>query len=396
MAMHETTRDTGFSCDEWREGGFGLYLHWPFCAAKCPYCDFNSHVIENIDYSRWESAFLREIERLGEALGDRVLNSIFLGGGTPSLMPPALVARLLDAIARRWRLSNSLEVTLEANPTSSDAAKFLAFANAGVNRLSVGLQALDDTALRALGQLHSAAEGLAAFEAARQAVDRVSFDLIYARQGQTLAAWQEELDRALTLAPSHLSLYQLTIEPGTMFAERHRRGRLAGLPDESLSAALYEHTMEACHAAGLFGYEVSNLAKPGEESRHNLVYWRGGDYAGIGPGAHGRLTLDGQRLATRCAAAPGAWLERVENAGNGEDLREALGDGEAADEYLMMGLRLAEGIDVNRYHRLGGTGLENSMLRAMQGEGYLWQRGARIGLTPAGRLIMDALLVELV
>lgn len=381
--------------DDWREGGFGLYIHWPFCAAKCPYCDFNSHVVENIDISRWDRAYLHEIERLAEDLGDRVLDSVFLGGGTPSLMPPSLVERLLDAISRRWRLANALEVTLEANPTSSDAAKFRAFADAGVNRLSVGLQALDDSALRALGRLHSTAEGLAAYEAARRAVGRVNLDLIYARQAQTLADWQEELRRALALEPTHLSLYQLTIEDGTVFAERQRRGRLKGLPDEALAVALYEYTLDACGAAGLKNYEISNFARPGAESRHNLIYWRGGDYAGIGPGAHGRLSLNGRRWATRCTAAPGDWLRRVEEAGSGEAPREALGEGEAAEEYLMMGLRLTEGIDVARYRRLGGNGLAEGELTALHDDGFLWQRGGRIGLTAPGRMVMDTLLARL-
>lgn len=381
--------------DDWRAGGFGLYLHWPFCAAKCPYCDFNSHVVEKIDIDRWERAYLHEIERLGDALGGRVLDSVFFGGGTPSLMPPALVARLLDAITRRWRLANALEVTLEANPTSSDAAKFRAFADAGVNRLSVGLQALDDSSLRLLGRLHGADEGIAAFEAARRAVDRVSFDLIYARQDQTLAGWKEELGRALSLEPAHLSLYQLTIEEGTVFAERLRRGRLRGLPEEELAVDLYNHTLMACAAAGLENYEISNFAKPGHESRHNLIYWRGGDYAGIGPGAHGRLTLNGRRLATRCAAAPRAWLRLVEQKGSGEDLREALPEGEAAAEYLLMGLRLAEGIDLARYRRLGGGGLAAVDIVDLNEQGFLWQNGDRLGLTVAGRLVMDALLGRL-
>ncbi|MCC5986602.1 MAG: coproporphyrinogen III oxidase [Pararhodobacter sp.] len=381
--------------EDWRAGGFGLYLHWPFCAAKCPYCDFNSHVVENIDIDRWERAYLHEIDRLGEALGERVLDSVFFGGGTPSLMPPALVARLLDAITRRWRLANALEVTLEANPTSSDAAKFRAFADAGVNRLSVGLQALDDGALRLLGRLHGADEGIAAYEAARRAVDRVSFDLIYARQEQTLAGWKEELGRALALEPAHLSLYQLTIEEGTVFAERHRRGRLRGLPGEDLAVDLYSHTLQACAAAGLESYEISNFAKHGQESLHNLIYWRGGDYAGIGPGAHGRLTMNGQRLATRCASAPGAWLQLVEQEGSGEDLRETLPEGEAAEEYLLMGLRLAEGIDIARYRLLGGKGLAAEEIADLSAQGYLRHRGERLGLTPAGRLVMDALLARL-
>ena len=381
--------------ENWQEAGFGLYLHWPFCAAKCPYCDFNSHVVEKIDIDRWAKAYLTEIARLAESLGDRVLDTVFLGGGTPSLMPAGLVDQLLDAVGRHWRVANALEVTLEANPTSSDARKFRDFAAAGVNRISVGLQALDDVALRNLGRLHDTSEGLAAYEAARRAVDRVSFDLIYARQDQMLAAWQEELVQALALEPSHLSLYQLTIEEGTIFSERHKRGRLRGLPDEDLSVALYEHTLAACDQVGLKNYEISNFAQEGAESRHNLIYWRGGDYAGVGPGAHGRLTLDGQRWATRSAALPGDWLRRVEKTGNGEDLREALGDGEAAEEYLLMGLRLSEGIDEARYRRLGGTGLRSEAVDALVTQGLCWHTGSRLGLTDEGRMVMDSLLVRL-
>lgn len=387
--------ETAAEIENWREGGFGLYLHWPFCAAKCPYCDFNSHVVENIDIDRWANAYLTEIARLADTLEDRILDSVFIGGGTPSMMPPRLVERLLDAIVRRWRVANALEITLEANPTSSDAQKFRDFAAVGVNRLSVGLQALDDDALRKLGRLHDAKEGLAAYEAARRAVERVSFDLIYARQDQTLPAWQEELAQALALEPPHLSLYQLTIEEGTVFSQRQKRGGLRGLPDEDLAVALYNHTLTACDKAGLRSYEVSNFAHEGAESRHNLIYWRGGDYGGIGPGAHGRLTLDGQRWATSSALMPGDWLQRVERTGNGEDLREPLQDGEAAEEYLMMGLRLSEGIDEARYRRLGGNGLQDKVIDTLLAEGLCWRSGDRLGFTSEGRMVMDALLVRL-
>ncbi|MGY6535734.1 MAG: radical SAM family heme chaperone HemW [Pararhodobacter sp.] len=382
--------------EDWQNGGFGLYLHWPFCAAKCPYCDFNSHVVAHIDLERWQVAYLSEIDRVADEIGNRILHSVFFGGGTPSLMPPDLVARIIDRVARRFRLRNDIEITLEANPTSSDAARFQAFARAGVNRFSLGLQALDDDALRKLGRLHSAAEGLKAFEAARNAVSKVSFDLIYARQDQTLAAWQAELAAALTLAPDHLSLYQLTIEDGTVFAERHRRGLLRGLPDEDLSAALYEHTVDACAAYGLENYEVSNFAKTGFESVHNLIYWRSGDFAGVGPGAHGRLTLDGARLATQTFSAPGAWLKAVYLTGSGEMPRERVPRLEQADELLLMGMRLSEGLDTARLERLAGQPLDEEKVQSLIASGHLWRNSTRIGATQKGRLVLNALLSELV
>ena len=380
---------------DWLTAGFGLYLHWPFCAAKCPYCDFNSHVALRIDHARWERAFQSEIDRVADELGDRLLHSVFFGGGTPSLMPPGMVARILDRIAGRFRLRNDIEITLEANPTSSDAGKFAAFASSGVNRISLGLQSLDDSALKKLGRLHSASEGLGAYEAARHSVKRVSFDLIYARQDQSLEDWVAELDAALALAPDHLSLYQLTIEDGTVFAERHRRGKLPGLPDEELAAVMYEHTLAACEKAGLAGYEVSNFARPGMESVHNLIYWRSGDFAGIGPGAHGRLTLGDARFATSTMAAPGAWLAAVDSTGSGELPREQVPVAEQAEELLLMGLRLAEGIDPERYMRLAGQPLRKASVDALIGSGHLWQREQRLGVTRSGRLVLDAVLAQL-
>lgn len=381
--------------EDWQNGGFGLYLHWPFCAAKCPYCDFNSHVVAHIDLDRWEAAYLTEIDRVADETGDRILHSVFFGGGTPSLMPPAMVARIIDRVARRFRLRNDIEITLEANPTSSDAAKFRAFAGAGVNRFSLGLQALDDDALRKLGRMHSAAEGLNAFEAARNAVSRVSFDLIYARQGQTLRAWHTELAFALDLAPDHLSLYQLTIEDGTVFAERHRRGKLRGLPDEDLAAELYEHTIDACTAQGLENYEISNFALPGGESAHNLIYWRSGDFAGVGPGAHGRLTLGGTRLATQAHSAPGAWLNAVHQAGSGEMPREMVPPAEQAEELLLMGLRLSEGLEMARYARLSGQALNEQKVAPLVSSGHLWRNDTRIGATQKGRMVLNAVLAEI-
>ena len=340
--------------EDWQNGGFGLYLHWPFCASKCPYCDFNSHVAASIDQRRWMRAYLGEITRIGTETSGRVLNTVFFGGGTPSLMDPEIVAAILERIRSTWPVANDLEVTLEANPGSVEAARFHAYAAAGVNRLSMGVQALNDPDLKRLGRLHSAAEARAAFEVARGAFPRVSFDLIYARQHQSAAAWVAELREALAMAVDHLSLYQLTIEDGTAFGARHFAGRLEGLPDDDLSADMYLITQDILADFGMPAYEVSNHARDGAESRHNLIYWRYGDYAGIGPGAHGRLTLGGLRFATETPRAPTAWLERVEREGHGEVPRERLSQGDQAAEYLMMALRLSEGLDLDRHARLAG------------------------------------------
>jgi oxygen-independent coproporphyrinogen-3 oxidase len=309
--------------EDWQAGGFGLYVHWPFCQAKCPYCDFNSHVAARIDHARWREAYLKEIAVYAGLVPDRVLTSIFFGGGTPSLMEPETVAEVIAAARRAWPVANDLEVTLEANPTSVEAGRFAAYAEAGVSRVSLGIQALNDTDLQRLGRRHSVAEAIQAYEVARKFFNRTSFDLIYARQDQTLVDWRAELRLALDLAVDHLSLYQLTIEGGTAFGDRYAAGKLRGLPEEDLAADMYEATQDICGTAGLEGYEVSNHAKPGAESRHNLIYWRYGDYVGIGPGAHGRLTLNGQRHATEAWRAPGKWLDSVAK-GLGESLRDPL------------------------------------------------------------------------
>ena len=303
--------------DDWRRAGFGLYLHWPFCQSKCPYCDFNSHVAGAVDEARWARAFEAEIARVAAETGPRALSSVFLGGGTPSLMSPELVASVLGAARAAWPMGEDVEVTLEANPTSVEAGRFRGYRDAGVNRVSLGVQALDDADLRRLGRRHDLAQALAAIEVARATFERVSFDLIYARQHQSAAAWRAELVRALAMGPDHLSLYQLTIEDGTAFGARLAAGRLPGLPDEDAGAELYEITQDMCDAAGLPAYEVSNHARPGAASRHNLIYWRGGDWAGVGPGAHGRLTLDGRRWASEAEPRPDTWLAAVE-AGSGD------------------------------------------------------------------------------
>ena len=379
--------------EDWRAGGFGIYLHWPFCQAKCPYCDFNSHVVAAVDHDRWQRAFLAEIDRHAEMAPDRVVRSVFFGGGTPSLMPPALVEAIIDRLRARWPFANDVEITLEANPTSSEAQKFRDFARAGVNRLSLGVQALNDRDLKRLGRLHDLDQALAAFDMARETFDRVSFDLIYARQDQSLEDWRAELGRALALAVDHISLYQLTIEDGTAFGERFRHGGLRGLPSDELSAELYALTQEMAGAAGFSAYGVSNLARPGAESRHNLVYWRYGDYLGIGPGAHGRVTLGGTRVATESPRMPGAWLDAVET--GRPDLRESLTREDMAEEFLLFGLRLSEGIDLNRFSSLAGHELNPKRIAMMEEIGMISRAANRIHATPEGRMVLNSVLAEL-
>ncbi|WP_110814155.1 radical SAM family heme chaperone HemW [Pseudoroseicyclus aestuarii] len=375
--------------EPWQVGGFGLYLHWPFCQAKCPYCDFNSHVVAFVDHDRWQRAFLSEIDRIAEETRGRILTSVFFGGGTPSLMPPALVGAILDRIARHWTPANDLEVTLEANPTSVEAARLEGFRAAGVNRVSLGVQAMNDADLKHLGRLHSAEQALSAVETARDLFERVSFDLIYARQDQTPEAWREELRQALALAPDHLSLYQLTVEEGTAFGARLAAGKLKGLPDEDRAADLWDITQEETEAAGLSGYEVSNHAREGAESRHNLIYWRSGDWAGIGPGAHGRLTHAGTRYATEAPRAPGAWLAAVEGQGHGESAREALTAEARDEELLLMGLRMSEGVDLGR---LGPLRDKLSNINDLEDDGLIRLTGERLQVTPTGRPVLNGVL----
>jgi putative oxygen-independent coproporphyrinogen III oxidase len=380
---------------DWQQGGFGVYVHWPFCKAKCPYCDFNSHVRASVDQADWARAYLAEIDRTAAETGPRAVQSVFFGGGTPSLMDPSLVAAVLDRIAARWSMGNDVEITLEANPTSVEAERFRGYRDAGVNRLSLGIQALNDTDLRRLGRQHSASEALQAMTLARETFPRVSCDLIYARQDQSLQGWQAELQQLLALGPDHMSLYQLTIEDGTAFARLFAEGKLRGLPSEDLAADMYEATEGLCAEAGLMAYEVSNYAKPGSESHHNLIYWRMGDYAGIGPGAHGRLTLPHGRFATSTQRSPEGWLSAVATNGSGEDPREALTDEDRAVEYLMMSMRLAEGSDLDRFAALRGTALPESKLNPLIQDGFLTCDGAHLKATPAGRLVLNRLLLEL-
>ena len=380
--------------EDWQQGGFAIYMHWPFCQAKCPYCDFNSHVARHIDQSRWLAAYQREIDRYALETPGRVLTSIFFGGGTPSLMNPDVVAGVLERIKQHWPQANDLEVTLEANPGSVEAGRFKAYADAGVTRISMGIQALNDIDLQRLGRIHSTSEAMAAFYIARNHFDRVSFDLIYARQNQTLQDWKSELKQALGMAVDHLSLYQLTIEEGTAFGDRYARGKLKGLPPDDLSADMYQATQDICEDAGFLTYEVSNHARIGAESRHNRVYWRYGDYIGIGPGAHGRLTLDGQRHATEAWSNPQKWLDTTEGA-LGEKERAALSGDDQASEFLMMGLRLAEGVDPSRYTALAGRALPQDRLDQLAELGMIEASNNRITVTRQGRMVLNAILSEL-
>ncbi len=372
-----------------------LYIHWPFCAKKCPYCDFNSHVRETVDVGAWQDALLSDMRHEAEAAGGEALTSVFFGGGTPSLMPPALVADLLAEAERLWSFASDIEITLEANPSSVEAANFAGLASAGVNRVSLGVQSLEDDALRFLGRLHNVKEALQALEIAQETFTRISFDLIYARPGQTAAQWREELSRALSFGTSHLSLYQLTIEPGTRFRTEVRLGNIKPLEDDP-AAEHFALTQEMTASAGLPAYETSNHARPGEESRHNLTYWRYEDYCGIGPGAHGRRG----GVATERHKRPEAYLKAVNAQSNGIKFERALTRSEEASEALLMGLRLTEGIDLIRLEKRFAIPREHllnqSKLELHQSLGLIWQDGYKIGVAPTGRPLLDALLADLV
>jgi len=375
---------------------FGVYVHWPFCLSKCPYCDFNSHVRHAaIDEDRFAHAFAREIEFTAARVPGRTVTSIFLGGGTPSLMQPQTVGAILDAIGKHWRVADDAEVTLEANPTSVEATRFAGYRTAGVNRVSLGVQALDDASLQELGRLHSAREALDAVAVARRAFDRYSFDLIYARPDQTPNMWAGELGLAIREAAEHLSLYQLTIEEGTPFFGLHAAGKLK-TPDESVARALYDVTQEVCERHGLPAYEISNHARKGAECRHNLVYWRGEEYAGIGPGAHGRLDINNVRHATATEKRPEAWLMRVEANGHGIITDDDLSREERADEFLLMGLRLSEGIDPLRYAALAGRPLDPRRIALLRDEGAIVvDTDGRLRVTRIGFPVLDAVVADL-
>jgi len=383
------------------ETGFGIYVHWPFCAWKCPYCDFNSHVRESIDQDRWRQALICDLEHgLNRApvSKDRTITSVFFGGGTPSLMNPELVAGVLDTLKDRGLLSEDTEITLEANPSSADAERFQGYRECGVNRLSVGVQALDDGALRFLGRLHDVAEAMGAIDTARAVFDRVSFDLIYARQAQTPAAWREELRHVLDLRPSHVSLYQLTIERGTRFHEAYARGNLV-LPSEDEAAEMYEDTVKQCGDVGLLAYEVSNFAYSGEECRHNLIYWRSGDWLGVGPGAHGRIGAGEDRVALRHWRSPEKWRDAVEGMGWGLESTDSLNESDRVAEALMMGLRLTEGVLATRFDRIVGKslweGVNLERLDELVVGGFLERTSERISATPRGRIVLNTLIAKL-
>ena len=378
------------------EPGFGIYVHWPFCAAKCPYCDFNSHVRHKpVEQDRFGSAFLRAMETVRHLSGAKVVSSVFLGGGTPSLMDPQTVGAILDGIARFWHVPDGIEITMEANPSSVEAERFRGYRAAGVNRVSMGVQALNDRDLKFLGRLHDVADALKAIRLAREIFPRMSFDLIYARPNQTVEEWEKELVEAISYAVDHLSLYQLTIEEGTAFYGLHKAGKLI-VPDGDQSALLYEATQEITARHGMPAYEVSNHARPGAESRHNLTYWRYGDYAGIGPGAHGRLTTSGAKLATATERHPETWLETVERDGHGILDQELLGVEEQSDELLLMGLRLREGVDLARWSDLSGRDLDPDKEEFLLKHGFIERLGnSRLRCTPSGMLILDSVVADL-
>ena len=381
--------------EDWQNAGFGVYIHWPFCMHKCPYCDFNSHVSREIDQAKWREALLSDIRRSAEELPDRQVDTVFFGGGTPSLMPPETVAAVIEEIGKVWRLHPDAEISLEANPTSVEAGRFAGYSDAGVNRVSMGIQSLRDADLRALGRMHSVTEARAAFDIARKQFDRVSFDLIYARQNQTVDDWELELTEALDMAVDHLSLYQLTIEEGTRFGDMHARGSLRDLPNDTLATDMYFRTQEVCDRHGLPAYETSNHARIGAESRHNLIYWRYGDYVGIGPGAHGRITKNQRKLATETYSDPNEWLKQVGKTGWGRKSVDMVTAEDQANEYLMMSLRLAEGSDLDRYASLKGCDLDLANVEEMLSGGFVSREGGRIKTTSKGRPLLNAVLRQL-
>lgn len=379
--------------------GFAVYVHWPFCQSKCPYCDFNSHVRSGgIHESGFLNAYLEELRTTASLVGNRSVRSIFFGGGTPSLMAPETVTIILNEIARLWTLGRTIEITLEANPSSVEVERFRGYASAGVNRISLGVQALRDTDLRSLGRLHDVASARYAIEVARANFERVSFDLIYARPGQTDAAWREELSDALTIGPDHLSLYQLTIEPGTAFANLHAAGKLR-VPDADMAATLYETTQELCEKIGLPAYEISNHAQPGHECWQNLIYWRYGEYAGVGPGAHGRLNIDGDRLATQTEHNPERWLACVKKFGHGYVEREPITRRQQADEMMLMGLRLSEGLSIERLGQETGHRIDGLYVNELVRDGLLIHEHHRdepgyLIVTAKGRFVLNELVLR--
>lgn len=378
--------------DDWKRAGFGLYVHWPFCEAKCPYCDFNSHVVKNIDHDAWLNAYLLEMDRIHEQTQNRTLSSIFFGGGTPSLMTPKTIEAIIARAHRLWGFANNIEITLEANPSSVEAQKFRDFRVAGVNRVSLGVQSLIDDDLRALGRLHSAKEAFTAIDIAMNEFDRMSFDLIYGRQNQDLNQWEAELTQAISLGSTHLSLYHLTIEAGTAFGDRFDRGKLRGLPTEDLSATMFQTTQAITNKAGFVAYEVSNHAKNDEMSLHNHIYWDYGDYIGIGPGAHGRIGKTDGKFATETPLQPGSWLKTATSKSIGSWSWTKLSDYDQAVEMVMMGLRTSHGIDTDVVEDRSSGCLNHTAIAEMTDMGLLAHTETRLSATEEGRLLLNQII----
>ena len=380
--------------NDWQNGGFGIYLHWPFCESKCPYCDFNSHVVQEIDQEAWLQAYLKCLDEAAINISPRLLNTVFFGGGTPSLMSPKLVSEIMNRIKCLWTVSNDLEVTLEANPSSFEANKFKEYYDAGINRLSVGVQALNDKDLKRLGRLHSVNEAINAIEISNSIFNHTSLDLIYARQDQTIDDWSAELTRALELETKHLSLYQLTIEDGTPFGNLSKKGKLKGLPVDDQAANLYEVTQEICNKFNMPAYEISNHSKPGSESRHNLVYWRYGDYLGVGPGAHGRLTIDDKKMATVGKHDPREWLSAVKNSKNYETITP-ISSIEQAKEYMVMGLRISEGISLSRVKEICDHKINEENIHYLTDLGLVTVDYDRLIVNSSGRILLNQIINKL-
>jgi oxygen-independent coproporphyrinogen-3 oxidase len=381
--------------EDWKHGGFGVYIHWPFCAAKCPYCDFNSHVREAVDQAIWVNAIISEIQATAARTPNRTVDTIFFGGGTPSLMLPETVDTIIQEISKQWTLSNTAEVTLEANPTSVEALRFKEFSNAGINRISMGVQALKDDDLKALGRMHTTLEARQAFDIAKKNFKNVSFDLIYARQNQSLEGWRAELKQAIDMAVDHLSLYQLTIEQGTRFGDLFTRNRLRGLPTDELAADMYDITQKVCSENGLNAYEISNHARAGSECQHNQIYWNYGDYAGIGPGAHGRLTIKGQRQATIAPLLPETWLDTVQKFGTATQTDEILSAEDQAAEYIMMSLRLTTGTDLSRANTIFPDIVSKIAVDHLIDNNLLKKTGKILQTTERGKMVLNAILGEI-
>ena len=379
---------------DWKNSGFGIYLHWPYCESKCPYCDFNSYVEKNVNWYEWELSFLSQLGFYYQETGDRRVNSIFFGGGTPSLMNPKLVSNIINHISNLWGFEDTVEITLEANPSSVESRRFAEFKAAGVNRVSIGVQALNNIDLKKLGRLHSVQDALNAIEIGKDTFDRVSFDLIYARQDQKLQDWELELKKALTLEPDHLSLYQLTIEPNTTFGNLKEKGKLSGLPDENLGGDLYHLTNNLCYKFGLNPYEVSNYSRKNHESIHNKIYWNYGDYLGVGPGAHGRITTQKGRFATQNYYSPIKWQKNALN-NAGESIRTLINGKDQADEMAMMGLRLDSGFSKERYFRLSGKKLNEKTLTFLISDNLITVENNFIKATAQGRVVLNSLILNI-